>query len=126
MIPKEGLMLWTDNMIIPLNAANPLDAITTMDYYYSPITESVVEYYDNYICPVPAAKQQLLHPTGWNRAALAALKPEIALPTSVIANSPDIFPTPARVALSRNYYQFKSQEEINTWTNLFLPIVQGA
>jgi hypothetical protein len=75
---------------------------------------------------VPAAKQQLLHPTGWNRAALAALKPEIAVPTSVIANSPDIFPTPARVALSRNYYQFKSQEEINTWTNLFLPIVQGA
>jgi spermidine/putrescine transport system substrate-binding protein len=126
MVPKEGLMLWTDNMIIPLYAANPLDALTTMDYFYSPLTQSVVEYYDNYICPVPDAKQQLLHPTGWNKAALASLKPEISLPTSVIADSPDIFPTPDRVALSKNYYQFKSQEEIDTWTNLFLPIIQGA
>ena len=51
-------MLWTDNMIIPLHAANPLDAMTCMDYFYSPITQSVVEYYNDYICPVPDAKQQ--------------------------------------------------------------------
>lgn len=126
MIPKEGLMLWTDNMIIPLHASNPLDAMTTMDYFYSPLTQSVVEYYDDYICPVPAAKQQLLHPTGWNKAALAALAPEIQLPTSTTANSPDIFPTGNRVTRSRSYYQFKNQEEINAWTNLFLPIIQGA
>jgi spermidine/putrescine transport system substrate-binding protein len=125
MIPHEGLMLWTDNMIIPLYASNPRDAMTTMDYFYSPQTQSVVEYYDNYICPVPAAKQQLLHPTSWNKATLHALAPEIGLPTSTIANSPDIFPTPTRVARSRNYYQFKNQEEINAWTNLFLPIIQG-
>ena len=36
MIPQEGLMLWTDNMIIPLYASNPRDAMTTMDYFYSP------------------------------------------------------------------------------------------
>ncbi|HVB71618.1 MAG TPA: spermidine/putrescine ABC transporter substrate-binding protein [Acidimicrobiales bacterium] len=125
MIPHEGLMLWTDNMIIPLYASNPRDAMTTMDYFYSPQTQSVVEYYDNYICPVPGAKQQLIHPTGWNKATLAALAPEIGLPTSTIANSPDIFPTPTRVARSKNYYQFKNQEEINAWTNLFLPIIQG-
>ncbi|MDE3064357.1 MAG: spermidine/putrescine ABC transporter substrate-binding protein [Acidobacteriota bacterium] len=125
MIPNEGLMLWTDNMIIPLYASNPRDAMTTMDYFYSPQTESVVEYYVNYICAVPAAKQQLLHPTSWNKATLAALGPEIGLPPSTIANSPDIFPTPTRVAKSRNYYQFKNQEEINAWTSLFLPIIQG-
>lgn len=126
MIPKEGLMLWTDNMIIPLYAQNPLDAMTTMDYFYDPLTQSVVEYYDNYICPVPDAKEQLLHPTGWNKAALTALKPEIQLPPSTIADSPDIFPTPARISASRNYYQFKNQDEINAWDNLFLPIIQGA
>lgn len=125
-VPHEGLMLWTDNMIIPLHASNPRDAMTTMDYFYNPQTQSVVEYYDNYICPVPSAKQQMLHPTGWNKGALTALKPEIGLPTSTIANSPDIFPTPVRVAASRNYYQFKSQDEINAWDNLFLPIIQGA
>ena len=126
MIPKEGLMIWTDNMVIPLHAANPLDALTCMDYFYSPLTQSVVEYYNDYICPVPDAKQQLLHPTGWNAAALKALKPEIGLPTTVSADSLVVFPSPARIKASHPYYPFKSQEEITAWTNLFLPIIQGA
>ncbi|MDE3107732.1 MAG: spermidine/putrescine ABC transporter substrate-binding protein [Acidobacteriota bacterium] len=126
MLPHEGAMLWTDNMCIPLYAQNPLDAMTAMDYFYSPLTQSVVEYYNDYICPVPSAKQQLLHPTGWNKAALAALKPEIGLPTTVTANSSTVFPTPARIATSKSYYTFKSQAEIDAWNNLFLPIIQGA
>ncbi len=126
MVPQEGMMIWTDNMIIPLHASNPLDALTCMDYFYSPLTESVVEYYNNYICPVPDAKQQLLHPSGWNAAALKTMRGEIQLPTSVTANSLDVFPSPARIKASRPYYPFKSQEELTTWTKLFLPIVQGA
>jgi spermidine/putrescine transport system substrate-binding protein len=126
MIPKEGIMIWTDNMIIPLYAANPLDAMTCMDYFYSPITQSVVEYYNDYICPVPDAKQQLLHPTGWNKAALKALEPEIGLPTSVTADSLDVFPNAERIKASLPYYPFKNQDEITAWTNLFLPIIQGA
>src|ERR1019366_2644980 len=126
MIPKEGVLIWTDNMIIPLHAANPLDAMTCMDYFYSPLTQSVVEYYDDYICPVPDAKQQLLHPTGWNAAALRALKGEIQLPTSVTADSLDVFPSSSRIKASLPYYPFKNQGEITAWTNLFLPIIQGA
>ena len=126
MVPKEGIMIWTDNMIIPLHAANPLDALTCMDYFYSPITQSVVEYYNDYICPVPEAKQQLLHPTGWNKAALKAMDAEIGLPTSVTADSLDVFPDAARIKASLPYYPFKNQDEITAWTNLFLPIIQGA
>ncbi len=126
MIPKEGLMMWTDNMCIPLYAQNPKDAMTLMDYYYSPVTQSVVEYYNDYICPVPSARQQLLHPTSWNKAALASLKPEIGLPTTATADSPLVFPSGREAALTKTYYQFKNQEEINTWTNLFMPIIQGA
>jgi len=126
MFPKEGAMIWTDNMIIPQHAANPLDALTLMDYFYSPLTQSVVEYYDDYICPVPSAKTQLLHPTGWNAAALASLKPEIGLAPSVTADSLDVFPSQARIDGSRSYYSFKNQEEITAWNNLFLPIIQGA
>ena len=126
LLPQEGAMLWTDNMVIPLYAQNPLDAMTLMDFFYSPITQSVVEYYDDYICPVPTAKQQLLHPTGWNAAALKKLAPEIGLPTSVTANSGIVFPNAASVKVTKNYYQFKNQEEINAWNSLFLPITQGA
>jgi len=126
MVPTEGMPFWTDNMCIPLNARNPRDAMTAMDYYFSPQTQSVVEYYVDYICPVPNAKNELLAPTGWNKATLASMRSEIGLAPSVTANSPDIFPTAAMTKASRNYYQFKSQTEIDTWHGLFLPIVQGA
>ena len=126
MLPHEGAMLWTDNMVIPLYAQNPLDAMTIMDFFYSPVTQSVVEYYDDYICPVPTAKQQLVHPTGWNTAAFKKMEPEIGLSPSVTANSPIVFPNAASVKVTKNYYQFKNQEEINTWNSLFLPITQGA
>ena len=126
LIPNEGGMFWTDNMCIPMYAQNPRDAMTLMDYFYQPSVEAVVEYYNDYVCPVPAARQVLLHPTGWAAQALTKMKPEIGLPTTVTANAPTVFPTPAYVKNSRSYYQYKSQEELTTWNNLFVPITQGA
>ena len=34
--PSEGVMIWTDNMCIPVGAEHPVDAITYMDYVYQP------------------------------------------------------------------------------------------
>src|SRR5215467_666361 len=126
MIPNEGGMFWTDNMCIPMYAQNPRDAMTLMDYYYRPDVQAVVEYYVNYVCAVPAAKDVLLHPTGWAEQALKALHPSIGLPFSTVAQAPTIFPTPTWVRNSRPYYQYKSQEELTAWNNLFLPITQGS
>jgi spermidine/putrescine transport system substrate-binding protein len=55
-IPDEGGTLWTDNMMIPKYAQNPVDAMMLMDWYYRPeiaaqLTESI-----NYISAVPAAQ----------------------------------------------------------------------
>ncbi len=126
LIPNEGGMFWTDNMCIPMYSQNPRDAMTLMDYYYNPDVQAVEEYYVDYICPVPAAKQVLLHPTGWAKQTLKAMHPSIGLPFSTTANAPTVFPTPAYVRNSRPYYQYKSQEELTAWNNLFLPITQGA
>jgi spermidine/putrescine transport system substrate-binding protein len=126
LIPNEGGMFWTDNMCIPKYSKNPRDAMTLMDYWYQPDVEAVVEYYNDYVCPVPAAKQFLLHPTGWGGQALKQMAPEIGLATKVTADAPTVFPTPAYIKNSRPYYQYKSQEELNAWNNLFVPITQGA
>jgi spermidine/putrescine transport system substrate-binding protein len=126
LIPDEGGMFWTDNMCIPMYAENPRAAMTVMDFFYQPDVEAVVEYYNDYVCPVPDAKQVLLHPTGWAAQALTEMKPEIGLPTTVTADAPTVFPTPAYIKNSRSYYQYKSQEELDAWNNLFLPITQGA
>ena len=75
---------------------------------------------------MPAAKDVLLHPTGWAKQTLKAMEPSIGLPPSYTANAPLVFPTPAFVKNSRSYYQYKSQEELTAWNNLFLPITQGS
>jgi spermidine/putrescine transport system substrate-binding protein len=126
MTPKQGIMFWTDNLCIPLYAQNPRDAMIAMDYYYDPQVQSVLEYFIDYACPVPEAKNELLHPTGWNKATLTAMKREVGTSTVVTASSPQVFPTPAMVKASRTFYQFKSQGEIDTWNGYFLPITQGA
>lgn len=126
LIPHEGAMFWTDNMCIPMYAKNPKDAMTYMDYVYQPGVEAVIEYYNDYVCPVPDAKQELLHPTGWAKTALKKMAPSIGLPTTVTANAPTVFPNKHYMALSKNYYSYKSQEELTAWNNLFLPIIQGS
>jgi spermidine/putrescine transport system substrate-binding protein len=126
MVPQQGMMFWTDNMCIPLYAQNPKDAMAVMDYYYDPQAQAVVEYYNDYVCPVPAAKEVLLNPTGWAKQDLKELKPEIGLPTSVTANAPTVFPTEEYLKQARNYRSYKNAEEVKAWNDLFLPITQGA
>ena len=126
LIPSEGGMFWTDNMCIPMEAQNPKDAMTLMDYFYQPQVEAVVEYYNDYVCPVPDAKQVLLSPSGWAATALKQMNSEVGLPTSVTADAPLVFPTAQYIKNSRNYYQYKSQEELTAWNNLFVPITEGS
>jgi spermidine/putrescine transport system substrate-binding protein len=103
-IPSEGVIIWTDNMCIPVGADNPVDAITYMDYVYQPEIQAKIEAYVNYICPVPAAKD-VIDPS--------------------LADSPLIFPTEADLANTHTYYVFKTPDEQSQWNALFQPIYQG-
>jgi spermidine/putrescine transport system substrate-binding protein len=108
-IPQEGAMFWTDNMMIPKGAANPLDAMTLMDYVYKPAVQAEIEDYNNYVCPVPAARPIIAH----------------KLKDPTVANSPTVFPDAQMQSLSRTYYQYKNNQSLLQWNNLFLPIIQG-
>ncbi len=55
-VPQEGVMHWTDNMMIPMHAANPQSAMMWMDFYYQPEVAARVAEWVNYITPVPDAK----------------------------------------------------------------------
>lgn len=126
LMPKQGGMFWTDNMCIPMYSENPKDAMTLMDYVYQPGVQAVIEYYNDYICPVPDARKALLHPTGWTKTALKELAPSIGEPPSVTASAATVFPNAAYEKLSRNYYPFKTQDEVTAWNNIFLPIIEGS
>jgi spermidine/putrescine transport system substrate-binding protein len=126
LMPPEGAMFWTDNMCIPAYAQNPKDAMALMDFFYQPKVEAVLEYYNDYVCPVPAARDVLLHPTGWAKRELAAMRPEIGRPTSYTADAPLVFPTTAYQNLSKDYYQYQSAAELKLWDSLFMPIAGGS
>ena len=56
-VPDEGVMFWHDNMLIPAGAADPLDAITYMNYVYEPQVAAALASYIWYVTPVPDAKR---------------------------------------------------------------------
>ena len=58
-LPKEGGMLWTDNMVMPKGVVNKAQAEAWINFYYDPVNAATVEAYVNYVCPVKGAKELL-------------------------------------------------------------------
>ncbi len=107
-VPSEGAIIWTDNMCIPIGAEHPVDAITYMDYVYQPAVQAVIEDYNDYICPVPAAKDIILN----------------VLKDPTVANSQLVFPSPDTLAKLHSYRVLTADEQAQ-WNALFQPIYQG-
>ena len=86
-IPEEGLMIWSDSMIVP-TASSQADAVARLAaYFYHPVVAAKVAAWVNYICPVVGAQE-----------AMERIDPDLAL-------SPLIFPD--TTILNRSY-QFAS------------------
>ncbi|MBX6167704.1 MAG: extracellular solute-binding protein, partial [Thermobispora bispora] len=114
-IPEEGATIWTDNMVIPKTAENPVDAIMLMDFFYEvEIAASLAEYI-NYVTPVPAAqevvKRHAAEATGERKKLLEQ-----------VANSPLVFPTEADYAKLHDYRNFTSTEEQQKFERIFQAI----
>jgi spermidine/putrescine transport system substrate-binding protein len=106
-VPKEGMMVWTDNMLIPLHAQNPLDALKWMNFYYQPKVAAEVADWVNYVTPVSDAKAILLHDDPG------------------VGKSPLVFPTAAMDAKTHQYYVYKNYGDFQAWNSTFNPIIQS-
>jgi spermidine/putrescine transport system substrate-binding protein len=116
-IPDEGGTLWTDNMMIPKYAQNPVDAMMLMDWYYRPpiaaqLTESI-----NYISAVPAARPIIAHDasraSGSNRQLLQE-----------VATSELVWPTPADYKRLFNYADVSGKLQTE-YEATFNPVISG-
>ena len=58
-LPDDGGMIWTDNMLIP-TGGDVFTASTYMNFVYDPKIAAEIEDWVNYICPVEGAKDELL------------------------------------------------------------------
>jgi spermidine/putrescine transport system substrate-binding protein len=110
--PTDGGLIWTDNMVIPVGAQRPVDAITLMDYVYQPDVAAQITEWVAYITPVPACRDTIVADAGTvpNPATQRAL--------TALADSPLVFPPPEE-ATSLHTYAELTPEQIPAWTDAF-------
>ncbi|WP_232677766.1 spermidine/putrescine ABC transporter substrate-binding protein [Nocardioides sp. R-C-SC26] len=58
-VPEEGLMLWSDNMMVPNLATHGANAEAWIDYFYEPEVAARLAAWVNYICPVQGAREAM-------------------------------------------------------------------
>jgi spermidine/putrescine transport system substrate-binding protein len=59
LIPEEGAVLWTDNMMMPQKPPHPYAAETMMNYVYDPVVAAKIAAYVNYVTPVEGAQAEM-------------------------------------------------------------------
>jgi spermidine/putrescine transport system substrate-binding protein len=117
-LPREGGLIWTDNMCIPVNAPHPVDAITYMNYVYQPSVAAMLAESIDYVTPVPGAKASI--------EQTAAQTSDAAAKASLLqtADSPLVFPTQNEFSQT-HYYRVLSPSEATQWNNIFNAVILG-
>jgi spermidine/putrescine transport system substrate-binding protein len=92
-VPDEGVMFWTDNMVIPKGAVNKYTAELMVDFVYDPKIAAQIEEYVYYVCPVKGADV------------------EIKAVDESAASNPLIFPTADMVAKYHNFQFLPAEAE---------------
>lgn len=116
-VPKEGGLLWNDDMCIPMQSHSPVAALKLMDFFFKPKVAAEVAEYIHYITPVPAAQPII------ERDAARATGKQKALLESA-ARSPLVFPTTAETSRLYRYRDLTPSEQ-TSWDNMFQPIYQS-
>jgi spermidine/putrescine transport system substrate-binding protein len=107
--PKEGQIVWHDNMVIPRQAQNALSALAWMNFYYTPKIAGIVEDWVSYVCPVPAARDYILD----------------VIQDPTVANSPLVFPSPDADKLSHGYFIYRDYNDYQAWNDVFNPVIES-
>jgi spermidine/putrescine transport system substrate-binding protein len=116
-IPKEGGVIWTDNLCIPAHAENPVGAMRLADWYYDPKIAALLTEYNNSVGPVPAAKQLI-------EQDAAATTGEDKKIYQAVASSPFVFPTP-EIAANVHRYRVLTPDEFQQWNDIFSTIYES-
>jgi spermidine/putrescine transport system substrate-binding protein len=114
-VPKEGGTIWTDNMVIPRLAGNPVDAMMMMDWYYQPKIAAQLTEAINYITPVPATQAIIAADAVQAKGAEKQLLRQVA--TSNL-----VFPTAAEFARLHNYADVSGKRQ-EQYLSIFQPVV---
>jgi spermidine/putrescine transport system substrate-binding protein len=116
-VPEEGAVIWTDNIVIPQGSANPAGAMEWMNFVYQPEIMAMMAEWITYIPPVPAARDVVLQD-----AQKASGKDAEFLRN--FADSPLVFPSEEDMAKLFRYRVLTPEEE-QQWNSIFQQVYQG-
>jgi spermidine/putrescine transport system substrate-binding protein len=85
-LPKEGCMLWSDNMVIPVGAPYPTAAEAWMNFVYDPKNQAQITDYNYYFSPVSGVKPLL------EKSDPTAAKSKLIFPTKQFTSTCDAAP----------------------------------
>ncbi len=105
-VPEEGMLLFSDNMVLPTSTANQVGAEQWMDYVYDPVNMARITAYVQFIPPVAGTGEEL-----------AAIDP-------ALAENPLINP-PAEYTDAAVVWRPLTDEEDVEFTELYSGVTQG-
>jgi spermidine/putrescine transport system substrate-binding protein len=120
--PDGGALLWIDNMLIPVGAANPVGALEVMDWYYDPKIATEVTEWVLYNSPVKGVQELITKDA--DKAQAQGYK-GYANKLYETAKNQYLFPTQAYLARTSFGREITTDDELSQWNNIFLPISQG-
>jgi spermidine/putrescine transport system substrate-binding protein len=103
-VPGDGGMLWSDNLMVPKGAGNKAGAEKLIDFYYDPRIAAEVAAYVNYVTPVRGAQE-----------AMKDVAPELA-------DNELIFPTEDTLATLHSFKVLDEGEE-KEYQDMFLKVI---
>lgn len=120
--PEGGAFLWTDNMMIPTGAANPVGALTLMDFFYRPDIATMLQQWIFYISPCSGTQEQILADAD---AAEAEGSMGYADKLRATAENPYVFPSDELLESASFGRQLENDDEKAEWDSIFEPISEG-
>lgn len=116
-VPEEGGTLWTDNMMIPKYAKNPVAAMELIDWFYQPDIAALLTEAINYISPVPAVQ-------GLVRQAAATAKGSDKETLTEVATSTLVWPSAEVYSRLKAYVPITAKTS-TLFNSIFQPVVAG-
>lgn len=105
-VPEEGMILFSDNMVMPISTANSTGAEAWMDYVYDPVNMAQITAYVQYIPTVEGVGEEL-----------ARIDP--ALAENPLINPPDEYTEAAVV------WRPLTDEEDQAFTSIYAEVTEG-
>ena len=121
-MPEGGALLWIDNMMIPVNSANPVATYQYMDSVYVPETAQMITEWVQYMSPVPEVQELIKkHAEEQEAKGYKGYANKLAL----TAESEFLWPSKEFLSKTSFARDLTTDEEIDEYNSIFLPISQS-